>query len=142
MEEPTYQTVLTYIPSTARDKSTPPFVAAPFVAAVKTIRARLKIDLKKAIQMVQPVRGREGKVVIFIGSLAEADEFARDLTLIGCGAHTLTVTPTIPPAHAAADQLRDLKDQYAHRLGGNEQAAFRTVIDTLREIGNEENFYE
>lgn len=124
------KTVLLYIPATT---TSPP----PFVRVVKELRTKLGLSLEKSLALARPVHGQNGEVVVFVGDLMEAGEFADRLVGCGCIAKTVLVNPSQPhPAHKTADWLKDFKDRNSDMLGGNEQAAFRTVIDTLEEFGD------
>lgn len=122
------EVILEYIPATT---ASPP----PIVRVVRELRATLELSLESALVLARSVHGENGSVVVFTGEVVEARKFADRLVACGCVAKFVVVEPSQPhPAHTTADWLKDFKDR--NTLGGNEQAAFRTVIDILEEYGD------
>jgi hypothetical protein len=124
------KTVLEYIPL---NTTSPPTL----VQVVKELRATLGLSLEQSLALARPVHGNGGEVVVFEGDLMKAGKFADRLVACGCAAKTVLVNPSQPhPVHTTADWLKDFKDRNSDILDGNEQAAFRVVIDTLEEFGD------
>lgn len=112
----------------------PTSAPAPYILAVKEIRATLSLNLKSAMALVQLVRGKVGEVVVYSGDMVEAEEFAD--RLVDCGRAAKAVPIDLPHTYTFDFIVDWLKDTHAGTLSGNNQAAFRVVIDTLDGFGD------